>query len=112
MKIHTDNNNVTTTHKSVAYPGHDYQISFTDDHGVEHVVEINFQNGAVKEVGVNGITQEALLAIMIHRTKILNGNYPCKENEAAIEALTAALNAFESRTRDRIARQVEGENKL
>ena len=36
----------------------------------------------------------------------------CAENEAAIAGLKAALEAFESRTRDRIARQVEGENKV
>ncbi|AUZ05318.1 hypothetical protein ADP71_17930 [Vitreoscilla sp. C1] len=105
--IHEDNNAVTATHLSEDNPGHDYQIDFGDS---SH--EISFQNGPVKEHGVNGITSEALLAILIHRTEVLNSNFPCAENEAALDGLNQALNAFESRTQNRIDRGVEGENKL
>ena len=107
MKLHNDNNGVEAHHVSTKNPGHNYEIRFEDD-----FVSIDFQDGPVKENGVNGITSEALLSILIHRTEVLNGNFPCAENEAAIAGLKAALEAFESRTRDRIARQVEGENKV
>ena len=104
-KIHEDNNQVTVLHKSVDNPGHDYSIVVPAG---DVMLDISFQNGAVKENGVNGITSEALLAILIHRTEGLNDRFPCKENEEAIEALKTALNAFESRTKNRIARGVEG----
>ena len=94
MELHRDNNGVITSHISTENPGHEYGIELTYDDGV------------------NGITSEALLAILIHRTEVLNSNFPCAENEAAIAGLKTALEAFESRTRDRIARQVEGENKV
>ena len=111
MDLHRDNNGVITSHLSIENPGHEYGIELTYDGGGEFI-EIHFQKGAVKANGVNGITSEALLAILIHRTEVLNGNFPCAENEAAINGLKSALEAFESRTRDRIARQVEGENKV
>ncbi|UOO89543.1 hypothetical protein LVJ82_00745 [Vitreoscilla massiliensis] len=107
MELHRDNNGVITSHISTENPGHNYEICHDDG-----FVSIDFQNGPVKENGVNGITSEALLSILIHRTEVLNSNFPCAENEAAIAGLKAALEAFESRTRDRIARQVEGENKV
>ncbi|MDV4239022.1 hypothetical protein [Acinetobacter baumannii] len=59
---------------------------------------------------MNGITSEALLAILIHRTKILNNNFPCEENKRAITYMENALALFEQRTRDRQQRGVEGLN--
>lgn len=76
----------------------------------ELVTPIQFQHGPVKEHGVNGITSEALLAILIHRTKILNNNFPCEENKRAITYMENALALFEQRTRDRQQRGVEGLN--
>lgn len=103
--IHKDNNEVTTYHVSVDNAGHNYAIT---KEGENIHTEINFQNGAVKENGVNGITSEALLAILIHRTEVLNARFPCQENEDALTGLIGALDAFESRTKDRINRGVEG----
>ena len=111
MELHRDNNGVITSHLSIENPGHEYGIELAYDGGGEFI-EIHFQKGTVKANGVNGIISEALLAILIHRTEVLNSNFPCAENEAAIAGLKTALEAFESRTRDRIARQVEGENKV
>lgn len=75
-------------------------------------VAIDFQHGPVKEQGVNGVTNEALLAIAIHRTKILNNSFPCDENKCAISYMENALALFEQRTRDRLNRGVEGQNKV
>lgn len=110
MWIHTDNNGVavksiSTLSDGTDVEGHEYQILV----GASDV-NISFQRGPVKEVGVNGITSEALLAILIHRTEVLNHKFPCRENELAIAGLLAALMQFESRTRDRMQRGVEGQN--
>lgn len=107
-KIHEDNNGVTVLHVSEDNPGHNYMIRTDCDEGFAVFSEIDFQNGAVKENGVNGITSEALLAILIHRTEALNERFPCQENEDALTGLRDALTAFESRTKDRINRGVEG----
>lgn len=68
-----------------------------------------FQNGPIKEVGVNGVTHEVLLAIVIDRMRCFqNGNYSCRENSIALTHLETALLWLNKRTRDRIARNVEG----
>ena len=119
--IHSDHNGVNVTHQEWIDPdpsddgekptylphGHYYSI----DAG-ETTTAIHFQNGPVKEHGVNGATSEALLAILIHRTKVLNDNFPCDENKRAITYMENALALFEQRTKDRLNRGVEGHNKV
>lgn len=71
--------------------------------------DIIFQNGPIKEAGVNGITQEALLAIVLDRLRSFqNGQFPSDDNAEAIEGCTKALAALQRRTLARIARGVEG----
>ena len=68
-----------------------------------------FQNGPIKEVGVNGVTHEALLAILIDRMRhFQSGPYACPANENALAHLEGALSNLQERTRARIARGVEG----
>jgi hypothetical protein len=68
-----------------------------------------FQNGPIKEAGVNGITHEVLLAIVMDRLRSFQaGDYKCEENQAALEHCTAALYMLQGRTRKRLARGVEG----
>ena len=93
MELHRDNNGVITSHLSIENHGHEYGIELTYDDGGGEFIEIHFQKGAVKANGVNGITSEALLAILIHRTEVLNGNFPCAENEEALAGLKQALYA-------------------
>lgn len=70
---------------------------------------IGFQNGPIKEVGVNGVTQEALLAIVIDRLRSFQaGPFACHDNAIALRHTEAALNQLQKRTRARIARGVEG----
>lgn len=73
---------------------------------------LQFQNGPIKEVGINGIQNEHLIAILIDRLKFLNNKFPCRENSIAITKLEESLMWLEKRTQDRIQRNVEGENKL
>lgn len=86
-------------------PGHRYEI-----HGPTTTVYVDFQNGPVFSNGVNGIQNEALLAILINRMHFLNTTFPCSENEQTIKHLQDALSILESRTNKRIAQGVEGTN--
>lgn len=61
---------------------------------------IVFQDGDIFSAGVNGITNEALLSVVIHRTKILNEKLPCKENELALDNLRSARAIFHEMSRD------------
>ena len=71
-----------------------------------------FQNGPINEVGVNGITETALLAILIDRLRCFQaGPYACDENACALTQLEAAQESLHSRTRARMARGVEGTHK-
>ena len=70
---------------------------------------IFFQNGPIKEAGVNGVTQEALLAIVIDRLRHFQaGPYPSTWNLMALNHCQTALLALQERTKERIVRGVEG----
>lgn len=73
---------------------------------------ILFQNGPINEVGVNGITQEALLAIVIDRLRSFQaGPYACYENEKALGLVKEARNwLLQQRTINRRQRGVEGKS--
>lgn len=70
---------------------------------------IAFQNGPIQEAGINGISQEALLAVVIDRLRSFQGGqYSCRENAIALTHCEDALMWLQKRTRDRLARGVEG----
>lgn len=70
---------------------------------------ISFQNGPIAEAGVNGVSQEALLAIVEDRLLCFQaGPYACRENAVALTKLQEAMMWLQKRTRDRMARGVEG----
>lgn len=70
---------------------------------------ISFQNGPIAEVGVNGVSNEALLAIVEHRLQgFQSGDYACRENALALTKLQEAMMWLHKRTRDRVSRGVEG----
>lgn len=74
----------------------------------ETCLQILFQNGPVTE-SLNGVTNEALLAIVIDRLESFQkGDYGCDENDWALSYCKSALAALHNRTRDRISRNVEG----
>jgi len=71
---------------------------------------LNFQNGGLREVGPNGITDQALIAVVLDRLRGFNdGPYRCRENSMMITKLEEALMWFEKRGNDRSRRNVEGE---
>lgn len=72
---------------------------------------LSFQNGpiSVDGNGVNGITHEALIAVLIDRMEGFQaGPYANGYNQAALEALRAAQSHLQARTKERMSRNVEG----
>lgn len=75
-----------------------------------HEVELEFQTGGLKEVGPNGITDQALIAIVLDRLRSFNdGPFRSRENSMMITKLEEALMWGEKRGNDRSRRNVEGE---
>jgi len=70
---------------------------------------ISFQNGPIKEAGFNGLSNEALLAVVEDRLKSFqHGTFSCLENSLALTHLQIAMIWLHKRTRDRMSRGVEG----
>jgi hypothetical protein len=71
--------------------------------------EVMFQKGPIKEVGVNGVMNEDLIAMVIDRLNSFQGSaFKCRENALAITKLEEALLWLRKRTMDREDRGVEG----
>ena len=88
---------------------HEYEVRLPTELGAVKVCRIEFQNGPIKEVGVNGLTQEALLAIVIDRLKSFQaGPFASDDNQQALHFAETSLFFLQERTRKRIARGVEG----
>lgn len=91
---------------------HAYMIRSPDASNIHFYTNINFQNGPIKEKGVNGVTQEALLAIVIDRLRSFQaGPFSCRENAIALTHCEDAMMWLQRRTVDRLKRGVEGTNK-
>lgn len=74
---------------------------------------ILFQNGTIPEVGVNGVTHEALLAIVADRLRSFQkGPFACKANACALTHIEEAQHWLQQRTIERMRRGVEGTNKV
>ena len=56
----------------------------------------------------NGTTLEEMLRVCSERLADLNGRFPCMENDDAINAIGIARTRLDDRTKDRMARGVEG----
>ena len=70
---------------------------------------IHFQFGPIHEWGVNGVSNEALLAIVEDRLLgFQSGEYACRENAVALTKIQEAMMWLQKRTRDRVSRGVEG----
>lgn len=91
-----------------AHGGASHAYCIYNDRGTL-LCNVGFQLGPIKEHGVNGVTHEALLAILIDRMEgFQSGPYACEDNFNALGHLKAALAFLQNRTRERIARGVEG----
>lgn len=85
---------------------HHYAVS-----SPEFFLDISFQNGTIPEAGVNGVTHEALLAIVMDRLRCFQkGPFACKENACALTHIEEALHWLQQRTIARGKRGVEGKH--
>ena len=90
---------------------HRYVIEFPP-YKPENRTLIEFQNGPIAEVGQNGVTNEALLAIVIDRLECFQkGPFACQDNDCALHYAKWALGALKNRTCNRVERGVEGKSK-
>jgi hypothetical protein len=89
---------------------HEYRIvKKQENDDAEIFASISFQNGPIKENGVNGCTQEILLQIVLHRLdSFQSGGFGCSENTIASIHVQEALKSLNRRTIARQARGVEG----
>ena len=87
---------------------HEYHILPTTGNATG--TRISFQNGPLQETGYpNGISNEALLAIVEDRLMgFQQGKFHCRENAMALMKLEECMMWLHKRTRDRVARGVEG----
>ena len=77
------------------------------------LANIHFQEGPIKECGVNGVCNEDLIGMVICRLAFFQESpfvHPC--NAEAIMHLEAALQALRKRTLEREARNVEGTHEV
>lgn len=87
------------------------QEETSEEHKGENLVlsEIHFQEGPIKECGVNGVCNEDLLVMVIRRLQgFQESKYKCRENAMAITKIEAALLWLRKRTTARENRGVEG----
>jgi hypothetical protein len=85
---------------------HAYELS-----GAGRRVRIEFQKGPIKEAGLNGLSNEALLAIVADRLECFQrGPFKCKDNEDALGMVKGGLTCLLKRTQKRLAQGIEGTN--
>ena len=89
---------------------HVYQVrGYHSKEADETAVVIRFQNGPINEAGVNGLTQEVLLAIVADRLRSFQaGQFACRENALALTKIEEAQHWLQQRTLARMRRGVEG----
>ena len=83
----------------------------SEEHKGENLVlsEIHFQEGPIKECGVNGVCDEDLIVMVIRRLEgFQDSEFKCRENACAITKLEEALLWLRKRTMGRENRGVEG----
>lgn len=86
---------------------HTFKVVRADDG--ESLVDIHFQEGPIKECGVNGACNEDLLIMVARRLEgFQNSEFRCRENALALTHIEEALLWLRKRTMGRENRGVEG----
>ena len=97
--------------KGAGNANHHYKVFSAKDS--QEFLEVCFQDGPIKEAGVNGVHNEDLIAIVIDRLEgFQNGQYGCPENALAMIKLEEALHWLRHRTEQRERRGVEGTHEV
>jgi hypothetical protein len=89
---------------------HHFEVWVDKGQAVPYLLErVDFQEGPIKEAGVNGVMNEDLIAMVITRLEAFNNSdFRCRENSMAITKLEEALLWLRKRTMGREQRGVEG----
>lgn len=88
---------------------HAYMVSGSGIGDAIAPLTIQFQDGPISEVGVNGITNEVLLAIVADRLRgFQSGPFASRHNALALTAIEEAQNWLNRRTLERMRGGVEG----
>jgi hypothetical protein len=75
--------------------------------------KVHFQEGPIKECGVNGVCNEDLIAMVICRLEhFQKSEFNCRENALAITKLEESLMWLRKRTTGRENKGIEGTHKL
>lgn len=91
---------------------HEYRIGSINVAPSDSLGLLLFQKGAIKEVGKNGITDEAVISVLMDRLRgFQSGPFSCRQNALALTKLEEAMHWLNDRTADRVARGVEGLSK-
>ena len=95
---------------------HSFQLvkeNVNDSSTLEIISSVHFQEGPVKEVGLNGFGDVDLLLMVKTRLQAFQSTqYACKENAEALVSIQEAIAWLTSRTRNREARGVEGTSQI
>lgn len=90
---------------------HDFEVVNAETE--ELLAHVHFQQGPIKENGVNGVCNEDLITMVIRRLQSFqDSDYACRENALAITKLEEALLWLRYRTMGREQRNVEGTSKI
>ena len=90
---------------------HHFKVVTAEDE--KELARVDFQEGPIKECGVNGVCNEDLIAMVIRRLEgFQNSDFRCRENAVAITKLEESLMWLRKRTMGRENRGVEGTNKI
>ncbi len=107
-KVNSPNDKLTIEVRGEPGPGganHEYLVTLPSGESVQ----LNFQNGPVAVAGVNGLTHEVLLAIVVDRLKSFQaGPFAGRENALALTKIEEAQHWLFARTLERMQRGVEG----
>jgi len=86
---------------------HHFTVVAADDGRT--LTKVDFQEGPIKETGINGVHNEDLIAMVIRRLEGFQGSdWACRENAMAIQKLEESLMWLRKRTNARFGRGVEG----
>jgi hypothetical protein len=96
---------IVTDQPGAGGANHEYAVKLPTG----ETTQISFQNGPINEAGVNGLTQEVLLAIVADRLRSFQaGQFACRENALALTKIEEAQLWLHKRTLARMSRGVEG----
>lgn len=86
---------------------HQFYVAETKRNNI--IEKVHFQEGPIKEYGINGVSNEDLLLMVVTRLEAFQkSEYKCEENQRAIDHLMEAVEALRDRTNKRIANGTEG----